>query len=69
VEQEIDSGVLREVKVKELVCERKIRLVYPARRALSHAARAFLELVDREAADALVQSLAEPQPLVNLANR
>ena len=25
--------------------ERKIRLVYPARRALSHAAQAFLELV------------------------
>jgi hypothetical protein len=25
--------------------ERKIRLVYPARRGLSHAAKAFLELV------------------------
>jgi hypothetical protein len=25
--------------------ERKIRLVYPARRALSHATEAFLELV------------------------
>jgi hypothetical protein len=25
--------------------ERKIRLVYPARRALSHAAQAFLEVV------------------------
>jgi hypothetical protein len=25
--------------------ERKIRLVYPARRQLSHAARAFLEIV------------------------
>jgi DNA-binding transcriptional LysR family regulator len=25
--------------------ERKIRLVYPSRRALSHAARAFLEVV------------------------
>ena len=25
--------------------ERKIRLVYPAKRALSHAAKAFLELV------------------------
>jgi hypothetical protein len=25
--------------------ERKIRLVYPVKRALSHAARAFLELV------------------------
>jgi len=27
------------------VVERKIRLVYPARRALSHAAQAFLEVV------------------------
>jgi hypothetical protein len=33
------------VKVKELQVERKIRLVYPSRRALSHAARAFLDVV------------------------
>ena len=45
VEEEITHGLLREVKVKELEVERKIRLVYPARRALSHAAAAFLELV------------------------
>ena len=45
VEAEIRHGLLREVKVKELEVERKIRLVYPARRALSHAAEAFLELV------------------------
>jgi DNA-binding transcriptional LysR family regulator len=45
VEQEIEQGLLCEVKVKELHVERKIRLVYPTRRALSHAARAFLELV------------------------
>ena len=45
VEQEIERRLLREVKVKELHFERKIRLVYPTRRALSHAARAFLELV------------------------
>ena len=31
--------------VKEMHVERKIRLVYPARRALSHAARAFLDVV------------------------
>ena len=30
---------------RELDAERKIRLVHPARRALSHAAKAFLELV------------------------
>jgi len=45
VEQELEQGTLREVKVKELQVDRKIRLVYPAKRALSHAARAFLELV------------------------
>jgi len=45
VEQEIEQGLLREVRVEELHVERIIRLVYPARRALSHAARAFLELV------------------------
>lgn len=45
VEQEIEQGLLREVRVRELKVERKIRLVYPARRALSHAAKAFLELV------------------------
>lgn len=48
VEQEIEQGILCEVPVAELAVERKIRLVYPARRALSHAARAFLELVQRE---------------------
>jgi DNA-binding transcriptional LysR family regulator len=45
VEQEIRHGLLTEIKVKQLVVERKIRLVYPARRALSHAAQAFLEVV------------------------
>ena len=45
VEQELEQGTLREVDVKELHVERKIRLVYPARRGLSHAAKAFLELV------------------------
>jgi DNA-binding transcriptional LysR family regulator len=45
VEQEIEQGLLAEVKVKELHVERKIRLVYPIRRALSHAARAFLEVI------------------------
>jgi DNA-binding transcriptional LysR family regulator len=45
VEQEIRQGLLCEVDVVELHVERNIRLVYPARRGLSHAARAFLELV------------------------
>jgi len=45
VQQEVRQGVLCEVKVTEMNVDRKIRLVYPAKRALSHAARAFLELV------------------------
>src|SRR5215467_5580399 len=45
VEQEIEQELLSEVKVRELHVERKIRLVYPTKRALSHAARAFLDVV------------------------
>src|SRR5215831_14038194 len=45
VEQEIEQKFLCEVRVKEIHMERKIRLVYPTKRALSHAARAFLDLV------------------------
>jgi DNA-binding transcriptional LysR family regulator len=45
VEQEIAQGSLREVAVKELKVERKIHLVHPAERTLSHAARAFLGLL------------------------
>jgi len=45
VEQEIEQKMLCEIRVKELHVEREIRLVYPARRALSHAARAFLEVL------------------------
>ncbi|MDR3702420.1 MAG: LysR family transcriptional regulator [Candidatus Sulfopaludibacter sp.] len=45
VEQEIEQKLLAEVRVKEMHMERKIRLVYPTRRALSHAAKAFLDVV------------------------
>ena len=45
VEQDIAQGILCEVRVKEMHVERKIRLVYHTRRALSHAAKAFLEVV------------------------
>lgn len=44
-EEEIAQGTLREIHVKGLMPERKIRLVYPAERTLSHAARAFLALI------------------------
>ncbi len=45
VEEELRQGIVREVRVKEMNVDRKIRLVHPARRVLSHAAQAFLELV------------------------
>ncbi|MFN7924569.1 MAG: LysR family transcriptional regulator [Bryobacteraceae bacterium] len=48
VEQELEQGTLEEVRVDELKVERNIRLVYPSKRALSHAARAFLDLVQKK---------------------
>jgi DNA-binding transcriptional LysR family regulator len=49
VDQELAAGSLHEVRVPELGhVERPVRLVYPAKRALSHAARAFLDLVIAE---------------------
>jgi DNA-binding transcriptional LysR family regulator len=45
VEEEITQGLVREVRVKEMNVDRPIRLVYPAKRALSHAAQAFLQMV------------------------
>ena len=45
VEADLDQGTLKEVRVEELHMERKIRLIFPARRVLSHAAKAFLEIV------------------------
>lgn len=45
VEQEIEQKLLCEVRVKEMHVERKIRLIYPTKRGLSHAAKAFLEVL------------------------
>jgi len=50
VRHELDRGLLCEVKVKELHIERPIRLLYPRHRTLSHAAQAFLEVVQESAA-------------------
>src|SRR5450631_2247120 len=47
--QDRGSRRLREVNVKELHVERKVRLLYAKARTLSHAARAFLELVQQAA--------------------
>jgi DNA-binding transcriptional LysR family regulator len=45
VSQDVEQGTLREIRVKELSMNRPIRLVCPAKRSLSHASKAFLELV------------------------
>src|SRR5580704_14645479 len=46
VDEEVRQGIICEVRVKEMHVDRQIRLAYPARRALSHAAQAFLEVVE-----------------------
>ena len=45
VDEELRHGIVCEVLVTEMKMDRPIRLAYPARRALSHAAQAFLEMV------------------------
>ncbi|MBI4459961.1 MAG: LysR family transcriptional regulator [Acidobacteria bacterium] len=50
VQSEMAAGELVEVPVRELQVARKIHLVHPAHRHLSHAARAFLELVESSGA-------------------
>jgi DNA-binding transcriptional LysR family regulator len=45
VDEEVRQGIVCEIRVKEMNVDRQIRLAYPARRALSHAAQAFLEVV------------------------
>jgi DNA-binding transcriptional LysR family regulator len=45
VQQEIEQRRICEVRVRELKVVRQIRLLYPSRRTLSRAARAFLDLV------------------------
>ncbi len=47
VEQAIARHTLTEVMVKELKLMREVRLAHPARRRLSHAAQAFLDLIKR----------------------
>ncbi len=50
VEGELASGTLVQVMVKELQMERKLRLVHRKQATLSHAAMAFLEVVEAHAA-------------------
>ena len=49
VQSELAAGQLVEIPVRELPVARKIHLVHPAHRHLSHAARAFLELIKNTA--------------------
>jgi DNA-binding transcriptional LysR family regulator len=50
VRKEIASGDLVPIRVKELQTERKLRLVYRRQATLSHAALAFLRIVERYSA-------------------
>jgi DNA-binding transcriptional LysR family regulator len=47
---ELQAGTLLPIQVPELQMERRLRLVYRKQAALSHAARAFLEVVEKHAA-------------------
>ena len=51
VEHELKQGMLVAVQVPELHLERKLRLVWRRRAALSHAAENFIAVVERYAAD------------------
>ena len=45
VRRDVETGAVRAVPVRELSVERTVRLLYAQARTLSHAARAFLDLV------------------------
>ncbi|HEY6376655.1 MAG TPA: LysR family transcriptional regulator [Edaphobacter sp.] len=50
VQPELESGALIKVRIQELQLERKLRLVYRRQASLSHAALAFLKVVEAYAA-------------------
>ena len=50
VQKELASGALVRIRIKELQVERKLRLVYRRQATLSHAALAFLRVVEAYAA-------------------
>jgi hypothetical protein len=50
VQTELAAGTLVRVAVRELQIERKLRLVYRRQASLSHAALAFLKVVEAYAA-------------------
>jgi DNA-binding transcriptional LysR family regulator len=50
VKTELASGALVRVRIRELQLERRLRLVYRKTASLSHAAKAFLKVVEAHAA-------------------
>ncbi|SFS18832.1 transcriptional regulator, LysR family [Granulicella pectinivorans] len=50
VQSEVENGSLIQIPIPELQLERKLRLIYRRQATLSHAARAFLEVVEAYAA-------------------
>lgn len=50
LQQELASGTLARVRIREMQFERKLRLVYRKQASLSHAAMAFLKVVETYAA-------------------
>jgi DNA-binding transcriptional LysR family regulator len=49
VENELDTGALVRIAVPELPIERRLRLVLRRQATLSHAAQAFLKLIEQHA--------------------
>lgn len=58
VDQDLGTGILKEIPVKELQLERKIYLLSVDKRPLSYAARAFQELMKKELTGSSVRSEA-----------
>ncbi len=60
VDQDLRTGILKEIPVSELQLERKIYLVSVDKRPLSHAARAFQDLMRKELVRVAVRPQGEP---------
>jgi DNA-binding transcriptional LysR family regulator len=61
VEDEVASGELVRVPVRDLQIERKLRLVYRKNASLSHATRAFLKVAESMASETNGRYLYQPE--------
>jgi DNA-binding transcriptional LysR family regulator len=61
VEEEVASGELVRVTVKELQMERKLRLVYRKNASLSHAAQTFLKVAESMASETGGRYMYQPE--------